>query len=72
MQWLQLNWFWVLIGIAFIGMHMFGHGGHGGHGKHVKHDRPGGQEGLDRVAAEPLRDTPARAAKRPPEHDHGG
>lgn len=32
MAWLTANWFWVLIGIAFIAMHLFGHGGHGGHG----------------------------------------
>lgn len=32
MAWLAENWFWVLIFIAFIAMHMFGHGGHGGHG----------------------------------------
>jgi len=31
MAWLTANWFWVLILIAFIAMHMFGHGGHGGH-----------------------------------------
>lgn len=30
MQWLIANWFWVLIGAAFVGMHLFGHGGHGG------------------------------------------
>ena len=24
--------FWVVIGILFVAMHMFGHGGHGGHG----------------------------------------
>ena len=29
MQWLIANWFWVLIGVAFVGMHFFGHGGHG-------------------------------------------
>ena len=34
MNWLTANGFWVLIGIAFIAMHLFGHGGHGGHGKH--------------------------------------
>lgn len=33
MQWLIANWFWVLIGVAFVGMHFFGHGGHGGHGR---------------------------------------
>ena len=32
MAWLAANWFWVLISIAFIAMHLFGHGGHGGHG----------------------------------------
>ena len=32
MEWLAENWFSVLIGIVFVGMHMFGHGGHGGHG----------------------------------------
>ena len=32
MEWLTENWFWVLIGILFVAMHMFGHGGHGGHG----------------------------------------
>lgn len=32
MQWLSENWVWVLVGIAFVAMHLFGHGGHGGHG----------------------------------------
>ena len=32
MAWFTPNWFWVLIFIAFIAMHVFGHGGHGGHG----------------------------------------
>jgi hypothetical protein len=32
MAWFAENWFWVLIFIVFIAMHMFGHGGHGGHG----------------------------------------
>lgn len=31
MEWLVENWFWLLIGILFVGMHMFVHGGHGGH-----------------------------------------
>jgi len=30
MDWLSTNWVWVLIAIAFIAMHLFGHGGHGG------------------------------------------
>ena len=32
MAWLSENWIWVIFGVAFIAMHMFGHGGHGGHG----------------------------------------
>jgi hypothetical protein len=32
MSWLTENWIWVLFGVAFIAMHLFGHGGHGGHG----------------------------------------
>lgn len=34
MEWLGQNWFWLLILLAFIAMHMFGHGGHSGHGHH--------------------------------------
>lgn len=34
MNWLAENWFWVVIGIVFVAMHLFGHGGHGGHGDH--------------------------------------
>lgn len=32
MEWLGQNWFWVVVLVAFVGMHLFGHGGHGGHG----------------------------------------
>ena len=32
MEWLSENWVWVLIGVAFVATHMFGHGGHGRHG----------------------------------------
>lgn len=38
MAWLTSNWFWILIAVAFIGMHMFGHGGHGAHGGHTQQD----------------------------------
>ena len=34
MEWFAANWFWVLTFIAFVAMHMFGHGGHGGHRGH--------------------------------------
>ena len=42
MEWLTENWLWVLFGIAFVGMHLFGHGGHGGHGKQDDTDKPSG------------------------------
>ncbi len=44
MQWLVTNWLWVLIGIAFIAMHLFGHGGHGGSDR-PQHDDAGDAEG---------------------------
>ena len=28
MQWLQSNWVLIVVGAAFIGMHLFMHGGH--------------------------------------------
>jgi len=34
MDWAVENWFWILIFVLFIVMHLFGHGGHGGHGGH--------------------------------------
>ena len=34
MKWLQSNWIWIAMGVAFIAMHLFGHGMHGGHGGH--------------------------------------
>lgn len=34
MTWLAENWIWVLFGLAFIAMHLFGHGCHGRHGGH--------------------------------------
>lgn len=38
MEWLAENWFWVLVSVVFIGMHLFGHGGHGSHGKHDEYN----------------------------------
>ena len=40
MEWLSENWIFVLVAVAFVAMHLFGHGGHGGHG--------GGQRGNTR------------------------
>jgi len=39
MAWVTANWFWVLIFIAFIAMHLFGHGAHSGHSGHGGGDR---------------------------------
>jgi hypothetical protein len=47
MAWFTANWFWVLIFIAFIAMHLFGHGGHGGNGGHSSHGRGDRQRGKD-------------------------
>ena len=47
MEWLAQNWFWVVIGVLFVGMHLFGHGGHGGSGGHGGH---GGGHGGDDTA----------------------
>ena len=44
MAWFTENWFWVLIFIAFIAMHMFGHGGHGSHRGHGGGDRQRSRE----------------------------
>lgn len=49
MEWLQQNWFWVVVIGAFIAMHLFGHGGHGGgcgggHGGHQSPDQENKRE----------------------------
>lgn len=53
MDWLSQNWVWVLIGVAFVVMHMFGHGGHGGHGSHGGHSGHGGGCGGGKSARDP-------------------
>lgn len=44
MEWIAENWFWLIIGVLFIVMHVFGHGGHVSHGGHSGHGEHGGQE----------------------------
>lgn len=39
MDWVQTNWFWILIFGLFIAMHLFGHGGHGGGHQHAGRNR---------------------------------
>ncbi len=46
MEWIAQNWVWILVGLAFVGLHLFGHGGHGGHGG------GGGAQDKDAGAAE--------------------
>lgn len=46
MEWFSENWFWVIIAVLFIVLHMFGHGGHGMHGGHGghQHSKPTGED----------------------------
>ena len=37
MQWIRENWFWIIVGIAFVWMHLKMHGSHGSHGAHSAH-----------------------------------
>lgn len=49
MGWLSQNWIWVLVFVAFIGMHLFVHVGHGGrHGEENQRPTDGEQPGKDR------------------------
>ena len=52
MEWFSQNWVWVLFFVAFMAMHMFGHGGHGGHrgrgGDDEADPKPAGKDGAQR------------------------
>lgn len=39
MTWLTENWIWVLFGVAFVAMHLFGHGCCGGGHGHSHADK---------------------------------
>ncbi|MBL1215198.1 MAG: DUF2933 domain-containing protein [Ignavibacteriae bacterium] len=39
MEWLAENWFWVLVLILFVVMHIFGHGGHWKHSDDKNEDK---------------------------------
>ena len=70
MAWLAANWFWVVIGVAFVAMHLFGHGGHGGHSAHGRQgegDRPRGSGERERDPGEPPAVTASSSG-----HQHGG
>lgn len=63
MNWLTENWIWVLFGVGFIAMHLFGHGGHGGGGgccggggrKNTVEPAPGSRTDAPGSAADPHR-----------------
>ena len=57
MAWLTENWFWILTFIAFVAMHLFGHGGHGGHGSRGGGDRQRGADGKNDEAQSRTADT---------------
>lgn len=63
MAWLTENWIWVLFGVAFVAMHLFGHGGHGGHGGqgggHRGHGNQGGDGGRRDAEPQKAGDKPA-------------
>jgi hypothetical protein len=61
MEWFSQNWVWVLIFVAFIAMHLFGHGGHGGHG--------GRSDGADKNSKPVDKDDLQRTSK-PSGHQH--
>ena len=65
MTWLAQNWIWVLFGVAFVAMHLFGHGGHGGHGGHSGHGGHGLERGrsVDSNFARDGRSDPLRPAR---------
>ena len=70
MTWLEQNWIWILFGIAFVAMHLFGHGGHGGHGRHGSESSGRG----DASEAKPAKTGDVRPATPPsssgPQHHH--
>lgn len=64
MNWLTQNWFFILFGLLFVGMHL-GHGGHGGHGSHGS--KPSERSG-DEDAGRPVQNAPD--TNRPTGHQH--
>ncbi len=44
MEWVIENWFFILLAIMFITMHIFGHGCYGRHKGHEEHSDEGSSE----------------------------
>lgn len=68
MEWLANNWIWVLVGVLFVGMHLFGHGGHGGHGGRGGHGGSGCGHGGHKAKGKP--DADAAGTEKPSDHRH--
>ena len=51
MEWLSQNWVFLLVAVAFVALHMFGHGGHGGHGGRGRPEERERKPGSDDQAA---------------------
>ncbi|MCB1740432.1 MAG: DUF2933 domain-containing protein [Burkholderiaceae bacterium] len=69
MDWLTENWIWVIFGVAFIAMHLFGHGGHGRHGGGgCGHGSDEGHRDPTRSTADGPPATPANRAREPHRH----
>jgi hypothetical protein len=68
MAWLSNNWIWILLGAAFIGLHLLGHGGHSGHNHHAAKGPP-----LEVRESEAGADADEMGPGTPPGHGrHGG
>lgn len=66
MEWLQSNWVWVALGLAFVALHLFGHGGHGhGHGGHSRRDRGRTDDQQATPTDHAHAGTPAKAGAKP-------
>lgn len=50
MAWISENWFWLLLGVGFIAMHMFGHGGHENHGDDSDEEKSAHKSGKQRTS----------------------
>lgn len=44
MDWLASNWIWIVFAVAFLALHMFGHGGHGRQRRDPQRSRGGAEE----------------------------
>lgn len=57
MEWIIENWFWILVFVGFLALHLFGHGGHRSHsgpgGCHPGHEGEGSREGSEPQAGQP-------------------